>query len=493
MKQLLLFILIATFAVEANAQSTTNHQLQTAHQRIINGLLQKQTSRHEAAMKTTAGVLKQRVIGQSVTDYAMFSLADSIMVNYSGNVRGSEYDYNFMIYPYNYPYATSPMFDFAGVFTTPQVAFDTFVHWTIDPFAMPMYQLYEGAYATYDTNSNMTGYTELFVDSATNDNRTFANSFTTFNKIDTGLWFNLSMGVADSAFKQIFTYDTLKRLTADTLYELHLGVWRIAGRTYYTYDTSNNLILIDHYANLADTSFLLPLDHAAKYENTYDASNRLVTVLTSLFDGTALGQYVKDTLGYSGALPYHNSWKQHQFDAIHGTWWPQYYMSKHIGVSGLPDTVFHNGWDSIAHAWVPTSKDVVHYNSYSNPDTMKNYLYNWTAYSATPDFKTIYFYDTFTYVAPVTSINKTANNLSVNLYPNPATNTLNISIANPAKLSNNATLSVYNVNGQIQTRQSVGNQNSVHVSISGYASGIYWVIIQDAATGTVARKQFVKL
>lgn len=490
-KFLLFLFAFGSFAAQAQHITLSGNAKKT-HDHVINGLLSKQVKKQDALMKTTAGVLKQRIIAQSVRDNVLMTMADSVRVNYTSNSRGSEYDYNTMIYPYNYPYATSPMFDYAGTFTTPQVKFDTYVHWTINPFTMPMYQLYEGAYAEYDTMTNLIRYKQLFVDSVLNDNRTYANMFTSFNKIDTGMWFNFKLGVEDSAFKQIFAYDTLRRLVADTLYEMHLGVWRIAGLTSYSYDASGNLILIDHYANTEDTSFLLPLDHAAKYENTYDGSNRLITVLTSLFNGVTLSEYVKDTFAYSGSLPYHNSWRQHQFDVIHGTWWPQAGMVKHINASGLPDTVINQGWDSIAHSWVPWSMDVVSYNSYDNPDTMHNYEYNWSAYSLTPDYTTVYYYDTFTYVEPVNSVPRITG-VDFSVFPNPSSNLLTVQLPDATALSAAATISVYNINGQVQTRQSFGRQSTQQLSVAGYAPGNYWIVIQDPATGIVGRKQFVKL
>src|SRR5580658_8085194 len=102
-----------------------------SHHRILNGLLQQQVGNDKAAERTTSGVSMERVIGQSTHD-STGVIEDSINVNYT-LYRTSTYDYNDMIYPYSYPYNTSPMFNYAGTFTKPQVLFDTFHHWTIDP------------------------------------------------------------------------------------------------------------------------------------------------------------------------------------------------------------------------------------------------------------------------------------------------------------------------------------------------------------------------
>ncbi len=482
-----LFVLLSAQGVLAQYSGKTGRLAN--HGQVISQLMQ-QNRPENVAMKTTAGVWVQRVIAQSTRDNILASLSDSVNLRYAGT-HGSTYDYNTMIYPYNYTYSTSPMFDYAGVFTKPQVLFDTCVHWTINPFAMPAFGLYEATFAGYDTNNNLTSFREIFVDSATNDNRSYANTFTTTNKIKAGYWFNLNAGVSDSAFKQFFAYNSSDKVVKDSVYELHLGVWRIAARTNYTYDGSGNLTQIDHYANETDTSFLLPLIQQSKYVNTYDASNRLASVYTSFFDGTALTPYVKDTFGYSGALTYHNSWKQYQMDAIHTTWWPQFYQSKNINAIGKPDTIYHRGWDSILNSWVPSSKDIMTYNSKNNPLVKQSYLYNWTAYSTSPDFTTRYYYDSFLDFTAVHSLAMAEG--AMNIYPNPATNVVTISLPE-ANAGGRYLMSVVGINGRIVSRQSVRGDKDIALPVGDLAPGVYWVIMQGMdGNGSLYRKQFVKL
>ncbi len=226
----------------------------------------------------------------------------------------------------------------------------------------------------------------------------------------------------------------------------------------------------------------------SKYVNTYDASNRLTTVFTSMYNGTILQGYVKDTFGYSGTLAYHNSWKQHQFDGIHGTWWPQYYMSKHI-TSGKPDTIYHKGWDSIGHAWVPIARDIMGYNSDNNPDTMYNYEWNWTSYSVAPDYTTVYYYDTFTLVGPTQAIALDQRTMTV--FPNPTTNDLTFSLPDG---SNNhlLTISVFNMNGQMISKESLHSRQQVQMPVSYLAPGMYWISVHDKNNGAVYNQRFMK-
>ncbi len=403
-------------------------------------------------------------------------------------MRKSVYDYNNMLFAYNYTYSTSPMFDFAGIFTTPQVKYDTYLHWTMDPFSMPSFVFYESNIAAYDTNNNQTSFQEIFPDTL-NDDRKYYNTFNTNNTINSGLWINFNTGIPDSAYKQFFSYGTTGKLAKDSIYEYHMGTWKLVAKTMYTYSGTGNLVQIDHFANLTDTTFLLPLIQQLKYVNTYDATNRLLTVQTSLYDGTVLGEYVRDTFGYSGALTFHNSWKQHQYDPIHGTWWPQYNMSKHI-TGSKPDTVFHKGWDSIANAWSPTSMQVVGYNTTNEPDTIQQYMYNWTSYSLTPDYTTVYYYETFSDTTPLLSTIKLTHDDkgTVKLYPNPTTSEIHIELGGK---SDKLSVAVLNINGQILSKNEWYNTIHETVDVRFLPSGVY--ILAIASDHERHIHQFTKL
>lgn len=483
-----IFILIlAIISSGANAQSfSTGKATGKPHTQVLSGLLGGgRIDIGSAAAKTTAGTPTQRVIAQSTKDNATSTYTDSVTCTYTGMHR-SFFDYNTIIYPYNYTYGTTPMFDLAGIFTEPQVKYDTYVHWTINPFTMPAFTLYEGNFAKYDTNNNQISFTKLFVDSTTNDNVSYANTFDTADNITKGLTFNLNAGVKDSAFKQFFKYNASNKLVMDSVYELHLGVWRIVARTYYTYNTPGYLTQIDHFANETDTSFLLPLVQQSKYANTYDASGRLLTVLTSLYDGTSLVNYIKDTFEYTGTATFHSSWRQHQFEPINGTWWPQYKMSKHINTLGKPDTVYHQSWDSIANAWVPISKDVITYNPYDNPAKVFNYEYNWTSYSTTPDYTTTYYYDVFL-LEEESSVQDIVKGESVNVFPNPARETLVIS-----ELTGQKTITVADLTGRIVLRQSANQNGNSILSLQEFTPGTYVVTINDDNGKTLQRAKFIK-
>lgn len=480
MKNIYVLIVSLFLAPTAFSQHKAAPNVQQArHMQIINALLQQNDAAQPVA-KSTTGVTKHRVIAQSTRDNTVNTLVDSFDLKYAG-LHTSKYDYNTMLYAYNYPYSTSPMFNFNGVFTKPQILFDTCLRWTVNPFTN-VYGAYNRDVATYDAANNLKTFDD------TVDHMSYVNIFNTSHNITIGYWFNTHDGVQDSAFKQYFEYNTAGKLVKDSIYERHLGVWRIASRTAYTYDGSGNLTQIDQYTNATDTSFLLPLVEYQKYVNTYDASNRLLTVLTSLYNGTTLAASMKDTFAYTGTVPFCTSWKQHQFDPINNYWAPMISVQKHLNTSSLPDTINTYGFDSLLNSWVPQQRDIMHYNSNHDPDTMRSYLYSWTAFPTTPDYTTVYYYGTYIDASSVQQTNAIGKAI---VYPNPVHDELIISL--PGVVTNtNVAISIVSTSGQIISRQSMVWQGNAHIATTHLVPGLYNVIIQSANGSVMDSRLIVK-
>jgi len=79
---------------------------------------------------------------------------------------------------------------------------------------------------------------------------------------------------------------------------------------------------------------------------------------------------------------------------------------------------------------------------------------------------------------------------SINVYPNPASTTLNIDI--PAQLEDGLTIEVYNVLGKRVLLQSI-NQLSTSLSISTWNDGVYLMKISSLKDGKSVTKRFVKI
>ncbi|HXS38184.1 MAG TPA: T9SS type A sorting domain-containing protein [Flavipsychrobacter sp.] len=483
MKFSILFIIALSVGSFCFAQSSKNLTSQfDQHKRALSYLLQ-QSQGSTVALKTT--YVKERVKAQSTyySTGASSSLVDSLNLSYSGK-RGSQYDYNLMFYPYNYQYNTTPLFTYLGNFTKPQVLYDTLLRWTVDPNNV-LFGFYEEIFSKYDTVKNtLLNSTNLFVDSNIDQNMSFANVFDTTGNITAGYWFNLKHGVKDSVYKQVFSYNILHKLIADSIYQYKSGSWSLMVHSLYKYDASGNAIQIDMYE---DTALMI---EQLKYVNTYDTANRLQTVLTSFNDGVALVQYLKDSFTYSPGISYNTSWKEYQYDGINHYWLGYTYTSKHINASGLPDTVYIHQWDT-TKTWSPQAKDVVTYDSLNNPVRILEYDFDTTKYSDTATITTNYYYEQLNIEnAGVSSLAATD---FIKIYPNPANDVLVISQAdNP----NNGILSasMINVNGQILKNFYLPNQSRIfQFSISDLTPGTYWMIIRNQSREVLHKQMIVKL
>jgi hypothetical protein len=456
------------------------------HKAVLNGLLQQSATKSEA-MKTTSVTPTERVIAQSTHD-SLKVIDDSVFLGYR-LYHTSTYDYNTMIYAYDYPYSASPVFNNAkGIFAKPQVQFDTFMHWAINP-NNEIYCYYETAYASYDAGYNMIGYLDLFADSTNNPNVVHTNKFTAAKNIDTAYSFIWKAGVADSAFKQLFTYNGSNLVTKDSTYEFHLGAWHIVSKSFYTYDVSNNLVQIDNYANNTDTSLTQPLVEQLQYINTYDASHRLLTVASSFFSGLSLSPYIIDTFAYTGAYTFHSSWREYQYDPINAYWAPMTNMTKVINGLGEPDTVNIQGFDSLLNSWVPQTMDVIKYNSFKDPDTLQEYDYNYTNFPAKPSYTTVYYYGTYTNKTGVNNVAVASDN--VKIYPNPANNSITISNLG-VPLNSRISVLLLNMYGQIVSSTSVPWQNETQISLGGLIPGVYGIVIQGASGNILHRQAIIK-
>lgn len=487
-----LFLILSTIIffqlVSAQAPVSVSNRLKT-HTQLLGNLLQAQSNAASNINKTNA-TISYRVVSQGTHDNSDNSMVDSVKVTY-GAYKTSTYDYNTMVYAYNYPYNTSPMFNFQGIFTTPQIQFSTYKHWQINPNTL-LYGFYQSENAGYDASKNMIRDTAKFADSLVLPNMLYWNNFNASNKIVSSFSFMNNGGAIDSAFKQYFVYDASNKLIKDSMYEYHRGAWHVVSRTFYTYDAANNLTVIDQFANVSDTTFTLPLIKRLQYDNTYDASNRLITVKTSFYDDSLFRPFVKDTFEYTGASTFHTSWRQHQFDAINLRWEPMSRMTKQLNANGLPDTMYVEGFNRIASLWTPGAMWICRYDTAKNPIKLLDFEYNFVSFPATPDFSTYYFYESYENEVINTAISPIANTEnSITLFPNPATT--NISIEGLTTQQKTVKVSITDMLGRLYRQQDiVVNGTKATFSMAEFMPGTYTISLEDNAGNILHQQLLIK-
>jgi hypothetical protein len=485
MKQLftLIFTIVLSNALFAQSEKKVSAGL-LQQRAYVESMLQNQLKQD---LKKKAPIHMESLKAQSTRDNTKDSLTDSVRIMF-GSIDTSIYDYNVMVYPYNYPYNTSPMFNNnLGNFTYPKIWFTSYYHWTVDPNTLD-YGFYQEEFRGMDFHKNIFRDTALYVDSSFIPNMTYANSFDISNNVISSYSFVYKAGISDSAYKQFFAY-TAGNLSKDSTYEYSGGTWHLVSKTFYTYDVSNNLIQIDNYANTADTTFTKPLPEQFQYINTYDGSHRMLTVNIKQYDGLNLKPYVADTFAYTGAYAYHTSWKEYQYDLIQAYWAPMTYMTKHVNVNGLPDSINIDAFDSVMNKWVPYTKYIVKYDSLKNPDRLLSYQYNFVSFPATPNFTTIYYYN---YIVDPNAVNNiSAANSSIKVYPNPANETVTLSGIDGK--SSSVSITLYDMQGRICGKEGLSAINGIaQLPVDYLASGAYILSIQDETGVILGRKLMIK-
>jgi hypothetical protein len=216
-----------------------------------------------------------------------------------------------------------------------------------------------------------------------------------------------------------------------------------------------------------------------KYMNTYDASNRLVSVATFLYNNSTLAASGLDTFWYTGASTFHTAWTDYQYDNINHYWAPQFQMLKTLHAAGLgiglPDTILTNGYDSVLSAWVPQEMQIASYDTANNPVTLLEYDYNFTAFPTLPNYTTHYYYESYT---PV-NVAIQPESPALRAYPNPVVQDM---VIEGLTGINAGTLVLYNMAGQMVMRMHVGVTNGrASADLSGMQAGTYGAVVFDAS------------
>jgi hypothetical protein len=100
-----------------------------------------------------------------------------------------------------------------------------------------------------------------------------------------------------------------------------------------------------------------------------------------------------------------------------------------------------------------------------------------------------YFLDDFNLSSAPLAINNILDNDNITIYPQPATNTLNVEIKRNNKEINK--LQLFDIKGCLLLSQSI-NQDNTSLDVSGFDSGIYFVKIQSDKTVFTQKIQITK-
>jgi hypothetical protein len=89
------------------------------------------------------------------------------------------------------------------------------------------------------------------------------------------------------------------------------------------------------------------------------------------------------------------------------------------------------------------------------------------------------YYSSSDFCAYIASVNETANAADLNIYPNPATDHITIELGK-IKNSPSAVVTIYDMTGRKVLESRLDSSLFMNISTSGFAPGLYTVVISDA-------------
>lgn len=453
MKKILLSVLISATALSLHAQQQ-GHRLELRDQ-LVNSIMKQQAATTRVAAKTTG--TKERLIGtkfyyQTSGAYVLF---DSANLHYSGT-RGSRFDFNKMTYnlyvlpdqsdyPTLYMHTTSPN-DIADVM------YDSAQDYSISSGTIAFTTRYNRQYSGNFTSRS----TYLYYDTTQGGN---IYSYNASGDVTSIVAFANTPSLYDTIYISYFSYNSSEQLIRDSgVSKGTTGIYTPSFKEDYGHDASGRISDVTIYYFNTLTSAWRPY---SKYRIDYNAAGQVNTV--SLDTGSSLVQYDKETYSYTSGVSYYTGSTDSLWSGT--SWQPSVNMTKYLNTANVPDSMVYN---------YPAYKvkHVYHYDAANN--IIMDTTYSISSGTTSGNFQQ-YFYET--YPDAVHDVKMPA--LAVRLYPNPATDVMNIDIQNTAGTTP-IQLSIYNEQGRIVKRAFLNTLNGhAAIHIEDLASGIYFVNINQ--------------
>lgn len=436
-----------------------------------------------AKMKTTG--IKQRVIASSGyhMDSGVYSITDSTKYFYNGsNYRGSMFDYNMMTYDYsyapvNYPTFSAPSFFGITSVNQPLEMADSVISMSDDGNGnMVAWGKEVGTYLSNSTkisdykNYNLTaGVADTGVRYTTDYDGQGRPS------VITGMLWSGTNSAWDTFQKRTIYYDGSGVQQNDSIDIYSAGTWTRVAAIKYNY-TSNNLTQINIYDFNGSTWTM-----SSQYSNTYTSGNQLKTSTYSVdTGGPGLMTAFIDSFAYTNGSAFSTYWKSTVNIAVFGgpnSLMTAFIYEKHLNAQGLPDSTHldiqisgDSGWQSFT------------YNASNNPILDVDYISGDTS-------KLNYYYEDYNDLA-VNNVPKVAANITV--YPNPATDLLNIRWDN-YKAGTPVSIRIVNAAGQTVRSESFSwKQTTESFSMGNLQAGVYWISIADNAGNMLLNQSVIK-
>jgi hypothetical protein len=425
-------LLLVTTA--SRAQSPQHDQLQ----RFASSLLQAQNDAQQ--LNKATGITSQRLTAcYHYRYYNGNSSIDSARFSYGGT-RGSQFDYTYMRYLYNYTPDDAQYYPYA--LNRPAVMYDSSVdilYQAVNPDIIQHQAL------TYNSNDYVASrnfsvyYNTSFAGGGADE-----NIFDQQGRVVLHHGFGFNGNTWDSTSKSVYYYDAQNRLVKDTVYWYQgIGVWVASVALRYSYNAAG---YIDTFIRSENNG--ASWAEMRRYVMEYYPNNTLRSIAN--FYGTSGN---RDSFGYAAngrvrTLSF-SGWQQQH--------WVLYKTTTNtFTASSLPDTGYIT--DQLGDTM---SLQIASYNSFDNPVHVV---------IISKDGQTLFEEQRF-YYEEYTGIKETLHAVAAKLYPNPAREAVYIKPAGEYKA---AMVKIYNAMGGCTGSFSFTNSEPMKIKLDGYAAGLYY-------------------
>lgn len=463
---------------QADAQKTSRrppfgtHKLDPVTQHILQQQLPKPSQR--------GTVLADRLIGYSFT---YDQTVDSARFKYNSDARGSNLDNNvlstYMDVPVDYTYEQLP-YPLAIDRSNPSLKFDTAFLVYTEEDTIRNNSLLTRSYAADRVSTEVSRTDDYYNGLHYLEHKRADFTYDAAGNLVTAQGYNdTSAGLTGSFEPVTFWYYNYVsgRIARDSSVGINSGNAQPEYNVNYTYNSAGKLVqLVSRYFN--GSTYV----NSAEENYTY-LNGKLSTHLGRRYDNGTWINSNADTFTYQGNNLTYNS--SYTWDPNTGTWIYGNVTNSYYNVSGNLDSQLV----SVTLAGSPlqlSSKLTYTYTSFNHFNRLAQYIYNGSGFDPVPDAQAVFFYETYNATAIKNTASRTSNTISI--YPNPATDVLNIRFKETPKSP--VTVRVYNAAGQLLQFSAVNAASAVQVLVGTLAPGTYFVEAGDNA-GT-QRQMFVK-
>ncbi|PZF74516.1 T9SS type A sorting domain-containing protein [Taibaiella soli] len=231
-------------------------------------------------------------------------------------------------------------------------------------------------------------------------------------------------------------------------------------------------------------------DSAFRVSYTYNANGFLTLALTSIYDdlNNSWRDVNKEIFDYTGNHPFYS-----YYETLENTpsgWVGDNKFACQTNNAGNWDVFYGFAWNNTTNVWDTSRRINFTYNNLDLISTLETYRYDNTigSFEANPFQLETYYYKTYIVPNAVDVIHAVAAEISA--YPNPVSGNLHIggNIGNQ-----DVSMQIISITG-VRLFNASGNWQSMNkdIDMSGFANGVYYLLIKDGNGNKIAAKQIIK-